>query len=135
MEGGAGEVDRASVLSSYCVIGTPAPSFFCYFCGWRKGEKVFNLILGRPRIFQKDGVSQKSPYGQKFSKLAHTDHLVFFMRSVPILTPTGIKTDNFATILKSYTIPLYDRRKIVVFTPVRYWVPISVTDSSLRNRT
>ncbi len=43
--------------------------------------------------------------------------VAFFMRSVPILTPTGVNKRQF---LKLYMILLYNRCKIVVFTPVVY---------------
>ncbi len=43
--------------------------------------------------------------------------VAFFTQLVPILTPTGKNKRQF---LKSYTILMYDSRKIVVFTYVVY---------------
>ncbi len=55
------------------------------------------------------------PMGKNFRNRYAT--VVFFMRSVPILTPTNVNKRQF---LKSYTILIYNSHKIVVFMPVGY---------------
>ncbi len=67
-----------------------------------------------------DQTGTRIPMGKNFENRRVT--VAFYMRSVLILTLTGVKRQ----FLKSYTILLYNSRKIVMFTPVgRYKVRVA----------
>ncbi len=85
-------------------------------------RSLFSVLL-LPKVpivltnaLNKNCIKLNFPMGKNFGNWHAT--ITFFMRSVLILTLTGVNKGQF---LKSYTILLYNSWKIVTFAPVGYW--------------